>query len=142
TNSFLGSAVSSGGTGAFAGQAGTVVIATNLLVSGSVTDTNGVAISGINLQPSGLAAVTTDVNGAYSVAAPLFWTGTVAPTSAGFFLPNLRNYSNLASNSPSQNYLATVPTAFNIGSTQFDGTNLNFSWYGINGVTYQPLYSS
>ena len=142
TNSFFGSAAATGGTGAFAGQPGTIVIATNLFVSGSVTDTNGVAISGVNLQPSGLAAVTTDINGAYSVPAPLFWTGTVAPTTAGYYLPSLRAYSSLTSNAPNQNYLATVPTAFNINSSSFDGTNLNFSWYGINGVTYQPLYSS
>lgn len=141
-NLFSGTASAGGGNGANPGQPGTVIIATNLLISGNVTDTNGVGITGITLQPSGLAAVTTDSSGSYSITTPLFWTGTVAPTNAGFFVPNLRNYSNIGANFAAQNYLLTVPTAFNIGSTSFDGTNLNFTWYGINGVFYQPLYSS
>ena len=142
TNSFVGSASVNGGSGFESGQPGTIVIATNLLVSGSVTDTNGIGISGVTLQPDGLASVDTDNNGVYSVATPLFWTGNITPTTPGFYLPNLRNYSTLSSNAPNQNFLVALPSDFNFTSNEFDGTNAGFSWYGINGVSYQPLASS
>lgn len=142
TNSFFGSAVSSGGTGAFAGQPGTVIIAARPLISGSVTDTNGIGISGITIQPTGLPAVTTDSNGSYSFTTPAFWSGNAAPCSTGLFVPILRNYFSVGGNFVNQNYLLTSPVGFNINLTSFDGTNLTFSWYGTNGATYQPLYSS
>ena len=141
-NSFAGSASANGGNGFESGQPGTIFIATNLLVSGSVTDTNGAGVSGVTLQPDGLTSVTTDNNGAYSVATPLFWTGSITPTSAGLYLPNVRNYSGISSNVPNQNFIMVLPSDFNFSGSEFDGTNAGFSWYGINGVSYQPLVSS
>lgn len=141
-NLFSGTSSANGGGGAFPGQPGSIVFATNLLISGSITDTNGTAIVGTTLQPSGLASVVTDTNGAYSVAVPLFWTGTIAPTDPDFFVPNLRTYSNLSSNLANQNFLLASPGDFNINNSWFDGTNLNFSWYGVNGVVYQLMYST
>ena len=78
-NSFAGSASANGGNGFSTGQPGTILIATNLFISGSVTDTNGTGIAGVILQPNGMASVTTDNSGAYSVATPLFWTGSITP---------------------------------------------------------------
>jgi hypothetical protein len=142
-NLFAGNLFANGGSGATAGQAGTTFIGTNLLISGNLIDTNGAPVPGISLQPSGLAAVQTDNNGFYSVAAPLFWTGSITPSGNPLFVPSSRSYSNVASNAPNQNYLAAYSTAdFNFSGTQFDGTNAGFSWRGINGVSYQPLYST
>jgi hypothetical protein len=141
TNGFSGSLAVAGGSGAASGQAGTVYISTNLTISGSVTDTNGVGIAGVTLQPSGLGSVLTAGNGSYSVPVPLIWNGTISPSSGGFFLPSLRSYTNVSMDTAGQNFLMTTPTAFNFGTSGFDGTNANFTWYGINGVSYQ-VYSS
>ncbi len=142
TNLFTGSTATLGGAGWSPGQNGTVVFATNLTVSGNVTDTNGVGVAGIGIQGSGGASATTDGSGLYSLGVPLFWAGSVSPVGGEFFLPNLRNYSVLSSNVSNQNFLVALPSDFNFSGSQFDGTNANFSWYGINGVSYQPLYSS
>jgi hypothetical protein len=29
-----------------------------------------------------------------------------------------------------------------MNSSQFDGTNATFNWFGMNGATYQPEYST
>ena len=73
---------------------------------------------------------------------PPIWTGTITPSGNNLIIPSLRSYSNLSSNAPAQNFLAISPSDFNIAGGQFDGTNMSLTWYGINGVIYQPLYSS
>jgi hypothetical protein len=58
------------------------------------------------------------------------------------FIPAARSYSDLSSNAPNQNYLVVSPSDFNFSRGQFDGRNVNFNWYGIQSVRYQPLYST
>jgi hypothetical protein len=142
TNLFSGGIFASGGEGAFPGQDGTIYILTNLLVSGNIIGANGAAISGMSVQPNGLPAITTDINGFYSVIVPPAWTGTITPSGSNLFVPSSRTYSNLASNVPNQNYLVASPSDFNLSGGQFDGSNVNFNWFGIQGVHYQPLYST
>ncbi len=142
TNAFAGSALALGGAGAFAGQSGTVVFGTNLVVSGSVTDTNGVGVAGINLQGSGLALATTDTNGFYSITVPPIWSGSITPTSAGIYIPSALSYFNLSSNLPNQNFILADPSIFNFGNPQFDGTNQSLNWYGVSGASYQVYASS
>ena len=142
TNSFAGNIVASGGEGAFAGLDGTVYILTNLLVSGNIIDKNGAAIAGMNIQLNGSPSSTTDGNGYYSVIVPPAWSGTIAPIGNGPFIPAARTYSNLSSNAPNQNFLAASPSDFNFSGGQFDGANVNFNWFGIQSVRYQPLYST
>jgi hypothetical protein len=142
TNLFAGALFASGGEGAFPGQDGTIYFVTNLLVSGNITDTNGAGIAGVAVQPNGLPSVTTDNTGFYSVILPPAWTGTITPTGTTMFIPASRSYSGLSSNAPNQNYLVATPTDFNLSNGQFDGTNVNFNWYGIQGVRYQPMYST
>jgi hypothetical protein len=121
TNLFTGNVLASGGEGAYSGQNGTIYILTNLLVSGNITNINGAAIAGTTIQADGLPSVLTDNNGFYSVIVPPAWTGTIAPN---------------------QNFLAVTPADFNMSGGQFDGTNVSFNWYGIQGATYQPMYST
>jgi hypothetical protein len=142
TNLFTGNILVSGGAGAFPGQDGSIYILTNLLVSGNITDTGGAGIAGMTVQPNGLPSVTTDPNGFYSIIVPPAWTGTIAPAGNAQLLPGSRSYSGLSSNAPNQNYLVASPADFNLGGGQFDGTNVNFNWHGIQGVTYQPYYST
>jgi hypothetical protein len=142
TNLFSGDLLASGGEGAFPGQDGTIYILTNLLVSGNIIGTNGAGIVGMSVQPNGLPAVTTDINGFYSVIVPPAWTGNITPSGNAQFMPASRNYSNLASNALNQNYLVASPSDFNLSGGQFDGTNVNLNWFGIRGVSYQPLCST
>ena len=123
TNLFSGNATALGGAGWSPGQNGTVVVATNLTVSGNVTDTNGVGVAGIDVQGSGGASATTDGGGLYSLGVPLFWAGSVNPVGDDFFLPNLRNYSVLSSNVSNQNFLVALPSDFNFSGSQFDGVH-------------------
>ncbi len=141
TNGFSGAALAAGGMGASPGQDGTIVFATNLVVSGSVTDTNGAGVAGINLQGTGAPPVTTDSNGSYSINVPLFWSGSITPTSAGVFIPSSLSYVNLSSSAPGQNFVLADPSIFNFSNPQFDGTNESLNWYGVSGATYQ-VYSS
>src|SRR5262249_4077566 len=124
------------------GQNGTIYVPTRVFISGKVSGTNGGAVAGISLQPSGMTSVISDVNGEYSVAVPLFWTGSVAPSGSSIVVPSAHNYASLARTMTNENYTVASPAAFALSSGQFDGTNVPFSWYGIKGVHYQPQYSS
>jgi hypothetical protein len=142
SNSFAGNQLAYGGFGANPGQDGTIYIPTSLLISGSVTDTNGIGIADYTLQPSGLSSVLSDTNGAYSITVPPLWTGSVTPSGSGVIVPSARNYTSLMSNPTGQDFTVTTSDAFNLSNGQFDGTNVNFSWYGMSGVLYQVEYSS
>lgn len=143
TNFFEGYAVAFGGDGATPGDDGTVLIAPTFVISGTVFDTNGAPVAGVTLQPSGLASVKSDAAGFYSVTVPPIWSGSVTPTDNAFFLPSSLSYSTVSANATNQNFLVALPSSFNFTGTEFDGTNnAGFSWYGINGVSYQPLCSS
>jgi hypothetical protein len=113
------------------------------IISGRVVDTNGLGISSVTLTISGNPTpVMTDANGSYSI--PLFpgWTGTITPTKVGsVFIPGTRSYANLGSNATGQNFVIVAPSALAISVGQ-QGGNLNLQWFGINGVTYQPLCST
>ena len=77
-------------------------------------------------------------------AVPTIWSGTITShPGSSFFLPSVRSYSALNIDTPNQNFMAASPaTDFNFTGSQFDGTNMNVNWYGINGVTYQMFSSS
>lgn len=142
TTQFSGNILASGGDGANPGQDGTIYFLTNHLISGNITDTNGVGMAGVILQPSGLPAVLTDTNGFYSVIVPPIWSGSVTPAGGDTFLPGSRNYVSLITNAPSQNFIVASPAAFNLSTVRLDGSNASLNWYGINGVTYQMYYST
>ena len=143
TNLFSGTILAAGGDGASPGQNGTAYISTNILISGSVTDTNGAAIGGITLQPSGIASVVTDINGfLFRGRANALDRHHHAKWQRDYSFPPRERTPNVSIDTSNQNYLALSPSAFNFGSGQFDGTNVNFNWYGFYGVTYQPYSSS
>jgi len=138
TNLFAGNLVAAGGEGAFPGQDGTALIVTNLIISGIVTDTNGTPVVGMVVQPNLMPSAVTDFNGFYFVTVPPFWSGTLGPGANSLSIPAIRTYSNLITDAPNQDFtvVPTTTTAFNLMGGQFDGTNLNFNYYGIYGVTY------
>lgn len=78
-------------------------------------------------------SVTVDQNGAYTIALPMGWSGTITPYKAGYytFTPESRAYTNLQSNQTAQNY--TSPGLRTIsGTMEVPGATLS---YDINGIT-------
>ena len=112
-------------------------------VQGSVTDTNGVAVPGVLLQPDGgVPPTTTGTNGNYVLGMPPAGTVHVVPSLAGLaFVPSSRTYTGVTSPIMNQNYLA-VSTVAPALTTQVQTNTFMLNWYGISGVTYQPLYST
>lgn len=111
-------------------------------ISGTVGDTNGAPVAGVNVQPNGgLPATTTDVNGNYSIGVPPGWNGSVTPSFGTFvFVPGTINYTNITASQTNQNYLMVSTIAPTL-ATSLTGTNLSLVWPAISGVTYQA-YSS
>jgi hypothetical protein len=141
-NVFAGLVSVFGGAGDFRGADGSIFNATNPVIQGTVTSTNGQPVSGILIQPDGgLFATTTDTNGNYALGILPGWSGTVVPSGGGFvFAPGSRAYTNTTTSISNQNYVAVITIAPAV-SAGLQATNLMMNWFGISGVTYQ-LYSS
>ena len=141
-NTFTGAVSVAGGFGAANGGAGTIFTAAELLIAGKVTDTNGAAVAGVTLQPSGgLLPTTTDASGNYSLAVPVSWSGTVTPAFGGFvFAPGSRSYAGVSDDVANQNFVMAETIAASLNGV-VSGTNLFFNWNGLTGVTYQ-LYAT
>jgi hypothetical protein len=113
-------------------------------VQGAVTDTNGLPVTGVVLQPDGgfPSTATTDTNGFYLLSLPPSVLVHVTPSAAGLtFVPGSRTYNNVTGTLSNENYLA-VSTIAPALTTQFQSNTCSLNWYGIAGVTYQPLYST
>ena len=113
------------------------------VVQGTVTDTNNLPVPGVLLQPAGgVPATTTDTNGNYVLAVPPAGTIQVVPSKVGLvFVPSSRTYADVTTPVLNENYLA-VSTAAPALTTEVQSNSFVLSWYGIPGVTYQPLYST
>jgi hypothetical protein len=112
-------------------------------VHGAITDTNGLPVPGVVLQPDGgVPAATTDAGGNYLLELPPAGTVTVLPAKTGLvFVPSSRSYTNVTTAIWDQHYLA-VSAAAPALTTRVQANNYVLSWYGIPGVTYQLLYST
>ena len=67
---------------------------------------------------------------------------TITPQRGGrIFIPPSRTYTNVSTDLPNQNFVMATSAALALTS-QRQGTNMNLNWYGINGVSYQVLYST
>jgi hypothetical protein len=142
-NVFTGQASAAGGSGVSPGQNGSIYSASLTSVRGVVTDTNGLPVPGVVLQPdSGALATTTDANGLYLLSLPPTMTVRVTPSAAGLVLvPSSRTYVNLTSAMTNENYLA-VSTVMPALTNWVETNTYVLGWYGIPGVNYQALYST
>jgi hypothetical protein len=113
------------------------------LISGRVVDTNGLGVPYLTIQVTGNAfPVLTDANGNYSLEVFPDWAGTITPERGGrIFIPPSRTYTNVSNDLTNQNFVMAASEALALTSQQ-QGTNLNLSWYGLGGVSYQVLYST
>ncbi|MDB6026648.1 MAG: hypothetical protein JWM68_2871, partial [Verrucomicrobiales bacterium] len=98
-------------------------------------------LSGIELQPSGLSPVTTDTNGAYSVAVIPTWTGTITPDTNFTFLPLSRSYTNVSANVTNQNFVIITPEVMKLSTTS-TSSDLTFGIFGVSQMKYQAYSSS
>ena len=112
-------------------------------VQGAVTDTNGLPVAGVVLQPdNGIPSTTTDTNGLYLLSVPPNMTIHVTPSAPGLmFVPSSRSYVNVTAAISNKNYLA-VSTIAPAVAMQVQTNTCVLSWYGLSGVSYQPLYST
>jgi hypothetical protein len=113
------------------------------LVQGTVTDTNGLPVPGIVLQPDGgVPSTTTDTNGIYLLSLPPGGTFLVTPSATNLmFVPGTRTYANVTGTLSNENYLAVSMVAPAL-TARVETNTYVLSWYGVSGVTYQPLYST
>ena len=113
------------------------------VISGRVVDTNGVGVPFLTINVSSNAfPILTDSNGYYSLEVFPDWAGTITPERGGrIFIPPSRTFADITSNTTNQNFIMATTAALALTS-QRQGGNLNLSWYGLNGVSYQMLSSS
>jgi hypothetical protein len=113
------------------------------VISGRVADGHGAPVEFVTIRPSGgLASAVTDASGNYSLEVTPSWNGSLTPSKgSSVFLPASRIYGDVNGDLTNQNFVVITPALLTI-TQQRQGANLNLSWYGINGVAYQPLYST
>jgi hypothetical protein len=112
------------------------------LISGRVVDTNGLGVPYLTIQVTGnLFPVLTDASGNYSLEVFPNWAGTLTPERGGrIFIPPARTYTNVSIDLINQSFVMASADVLTLTAQQ-QGTNLNLSWYGFNGVSYQVLHS-
>ena len=132
--SLLGQPISQVYTGAF-----TIAVPA---IAGRVTDTNGIGVADVLLQPSDtFSPATTDPSGYYSLGVPPGWNGTLTPLfGSSMFVPSFLSFMNVTASLTGQDFLM-VDTIAPLLSSSVVGTNFNLSWPGMAGVSYQ-VYSS
>ena len=112
------------------------------VISGTITVTNGLPAVGVVLSiDSGPATAVTDTNGTYALAVDPGWSGVVTPSNPGWdFGPGSRTYTVLSADIAGQDYTMADTLAASL-NVSLQGNDLAVTWYGVNGVLYQP-YSS
>jgi hypothetical protein len=113
-------------------------------ISGTITDTNNLPVSNVNIQSdTGVASTSTDTNGNYALKVTPGADVTITPFSTNLvFVPSSRFYPAISASSPNQNYLAIASIAPAVSTVSSQATNMVMNWYGLQGVTYQTLCST
>lgn len=112
-------------------------------IQGTITDTNGLPVSGVLIQHSGaLSSATSDANGNYALGFVPGRSFTVTPRFGQFmFAPGNRSYTTTTATIPDQNYVMVATIGPSL-SGELQGMNLITRWHGLPGVTYQLYYST
>ncbi len=116
----------------------TIVWAT---VLGKVTNHLGQPIVGVQVSTSPASStVLTDANGNYSIKVPPADSVSVVPSKPGFaFDPPSRTYRDLGTSLAGQDFLGLPLPAVTVTAS---GGSLLLKWEGVEGITYQPFYST
>lgn len=82
-------------------------------IAGKITRANGHAVAGVLIHFSGLGSVSTNAEGAYSIAIPDGWSGSAVPALEKMvFSPPIRTYTNVRNTMKNEHY-----TAFDSGGS-------------------------
>src|SRR5581483_1073537 len=113
------------------------------VISGRVTDTNGAPVAYVTMHVGdNFFPVLTDTNGFYSLEVPAGFSGTIRPSKDNWgFIPAARTYTNVTASAANQNFLMVTPHALAL-THERQGANFLLGWQGLNGVSYQPVYST
>jgi hypothetical protein len=114
------------------------------LISGQVVDTNGVGVRYVTLHVSGDSVPTvTDAHGNYSIEVYPSWAGTITPArGTAIFIPPSRTYTNVSNDLSNQNFVMATTPALTLAIQPQASGGCTVACYGLNGVSYQLLYSS
>ncbi len=93
-------------------------------LSGHILASGGLGIPGVTVSADSGGSTTTDRNGFYSLSVPHGWSGRIRPQRDAFeFSPSYRDYVNVTSDRPNENYTARTHTLSGFVRTS-DGTPL------------------
>jgi FtsP/CotA-like multicopper oxidase with cupredoxin domain len=113
-------------------QTANFVATSAVAISGTILS-GGQPLPGVTLAFSnGGGTATTNANGVYTITLPSGWSGTAAPSLAGYlFNPASLSYTNVTANQTAQNYTATqvavVSGTVTTNGTPLAGVTLTFS---------------
>ena len=137
TNStFTGTILANGGGGTYPGGAGTVFQASPVIISGTITTTNGAAVVEATVGAIGIVTTTTGTNGEFSLVVPTGWNGSVVAVKSGMlFTPASRDYAAITSDQPGQDFLGIPLTAPALEMVETNSA-VRLQWPSISGVQY------
>jgi hypothetical protein len=110
---------------------------TNPVIAGFVKQANGVALPNVLLSAGGALSTRTGTNGAFALAVPPGWSGTVTPTNGGWaFTPPSLSYVSLTADATNQNFTASLAAPLVLTTTR-SANSLQFRWPSALGLEYQ-----
>ena len=127
--SLFGQALASACTGTFA--------ITNPVISGFVRRSDGTPMPNALLNAGSGHSTRSDTNGAYRLALPPGWGGTVTPENAAWiFTPTNRVYVDLAADISGEDFTGALTEPRILTATR-SANSLHFGWPSAVGLQYQ-----
>jgi len=81
----------------------------DLAISGKITDSDNIGISGVVINAANGIIDTTDASGNYSLSVPYNWSGTATISKTGYtFDPANKSYTNITTSKIDENYIASI----------------------------------
>ena len=110
---------------------------TNPVIAGVVRRSDGTPMPNALLNAGGGRSTRSDTNGAYRLALPPGWGGTVTPENGGWiFTPANRAYTELAADISGEDFTGALAEAIVISTTR-SANSLHFGWPSAAGLQYQ-----
>ena len=109
----------------------------NPVISGFVRMADGTPVANVQLSTDSGLITSSNGEGAYSLAVPPAWSGTLTPAMAGWvFTPASRSYANLTADAGAVNFTMDLAQTAVLTLTRTNDT-LYFGWPSAVGLNYQ-----
>jgi hypothetical protein len=109
----------------------------NPVISGFVRMADGTPVANVQLSTGSGLITSSNGEGAYSLAVPPAWSGTLTPAMAGWvFTPASRSYANLTADAGAVNFTMGLAQTAVLTLTRTNDT-LYFGWPSAVGLNYQ-----